>query len=52
MAHSGQATGKSAGRVKAPLLKNINDSGTISGLYVDNNNVTHGFIRLPDYNDR
>ena len=29
------------------MPENINDAGTISGQYVENNNVTHGFIRLP-----
>jgi hypothetical protein len=38
-------------RVKAPLLKTLMIAGIISGLFVDSNNVTRGFIRLPEHGD-
>ncbi len=39
--------GTTAGSGSGTFSNNINDGGTITGRYVDANNVNHGFLRIP-----
>jgi hypothetical protein len=39
--------GAIAGSGSGTFSNNINDGGTITGRYIDANNVNHGFLRIP-----